>query len=86
MKKKLTKYEYKRILSHELYKNSKKGKRGTGGDMLNAVNTRLTDGAYIEMMDMIEMIGVSRSNFVRYAILQAMEEVKNKIAEHEEKE
>jgi hypothetical protein len=83
MKKKPTKYDYKRVLPTELYINEKKGKRGVG-EMPQAVNTRLTKDEYKEFLELLQLIKVKRSNFVRYAIRKVSLEVRE-IVEHEQK-
>lgn len=68
--------DYSSILPKELYLDAKKGKRGKGMDMLNAVNTRLTMEEYNEFMELLYDINVKRSNFVRYAIQKVSKEVR----------
>lgn len=91
MKKKPTKYDYKRVLAPELYVNAKKGKRGKG-ELMKSVNTRLTTEEYKEFMELLDIIKVKRSNFVRYAIQKLSKEVRivveqeqNKLIDEQEK-
>lgn len=84
MKKKPTKYDYKRVLPTELYVDEKKGKRGQG-ELKKSVNTRLSIEEYKDLMELLSTIKVKRSNFVRYAINKLSIEVGD-IVEKQKKE
>ncbi|MCP4440589.1 MAG: hypothetical protein GY810_16710 [Aureispira sp.] len=71
---KLTKRDFKRILSKDMYINAKKKKRSKG-DMLRAVNTRLSNDNYKDLMQLLSRIKVERSAFIRYAIQKLSNEI-----------
>ena len=78
-KKKLTKASYKKILPAELYKNLREKKKGQGNSLLFAINTRLEKETYKELMELLNVVKVQRSAFVRYAITKYMNELREDI-------
>jgi hypothetical protein len=80
----MNKKEIKKRLPKELYLNAKKDKRGKG-ELKKSVHIRLDESDFKEMEQLMKNLDISKSNFVRYAIKLGLEDIENRLKEHEEK-
>ncbi len=78
--KKIKKSTLKNILPSELYVNSMLGKRGHTSEFTKSINTKFKPKEYEELTELLLIIGVKKSAFIRYAIAQAKETIEKKLS------
>jgi hypothetical protein len=82
MQHKRNKKQLEIILPSGLYVNSKLGKRGKG-ELKSSLNVRIAKKQFIDMMEKLNSLNISQSNFIRYAIKLGLDDIDNKLESSE---